>query len=165
MVPNSTVALQGVREQEEEAQMIGWWRGASPSTRALSVIATLGCLVALGAAGFATWFAVDPEYWFPGAYAEKGERGDPGPPGPPGPRGEPGPVGPSASQSISDLEARVSDLEGELDILGDFDFSLNDLQARVEQVEANLLTLCRDTESTFEDTDLFRFVSLGCLLY
>lgn len=145
--------------------MVGWWREASRSTRALSLLAMLGCITALSAASLATWFAVDPEYWFPGAYAAKGERGDPGPVGPPGPRGKPGPVGPSAARSISGLEARLSEAEGELDSIGELDSSFSDLETRIEEVEENLFTLCRDAENVFEDTELFSFVNLGCVLY
>lgn len=71
-----------------------------------------------------------PKFWFPGAYAEKGERGDKGPEGDEGPRGPRGPVGPAGpdvdealnmSYELDDrtvkLQRQVEDLETWLDSL------------------------------------------------
>jgi hypothetical protein len=47
--------------------------------RVLAVVAVVNGLLALIALGWLAWIAADPQYWFPGAYAQKGVRGDPGP--------------------------------------------------------------------------------------
>jgi hypothetical protein len=80
---------------------------------AATTIASL--IVALTSAGVLTWVLVDPHYWFPGAYAQKGARGNPGPRGPIGRRGPPGPVGPNAASAIDDLSSQVDDLSSRLD--------------------------------------------------
>ena len=62
-----------------------------------------------------------PKFWFPGAYAEKGERGDKGPEGDKGPKGNKGPRGPRGPgvnaflSRIGDLEYQISDLDSRLD--------------------------------------------------
>jgi hypothetical protein len=35
--------------------------------------------IALTSVALVVWIAADPQYWFPGAYAQQGDRGDPGP--------------------------------------------------------------------------------------
>jgi hypothetical protein len=35
-------------------------------------------VLALVALGWLAWIAADPQYWFPGAYAQKGDRVTPG---------------------------------------------------------------------------------------
>lgn len=145
--------------------MISWWRGASAPSRVLAIVATVGCAVALTTAGLVAWLIADPEYWLPGAYAEKGERGDPGPRGPRGPRGRPGPVGPSARDALDDLELRLSATEDTVYYLTELERSVQKLESRLVDVEDNVVTLCRNAEDTFEDTDLFSYISLGCPLY
>jgi hypothetical protein len=71
--------------------------------------------LAVACAAVLTWVLVDPHYWLPGAYAQKGPRGDRGPRGPVGLQGPPGPVGPSASSAIDDLSSQVDDLSSRLD--------------------------------------------------
>lgn len=53
--------------------------------------------------------AAAPTFWFPGAYAEKGEQGDQGPLGDRGPRGRRGPVGP-AGPDVADALSEVQGL-------------------------------------------------------
>ena len=69
------------------------------------------------AIGRLSWIVADPQYWFPGAYAEKGERGERGPRGPIGPPGPPGPVGPDAEAAVSELEGQLTDVSSELETL------------------------------------------------
>jgi hypothetical protein len=132
--------------------------GIRPPSRVRSVVMTrtrwlvtglvVSLATALTAIGLIVWIAVDPEYWFPGAYAPKGVQGDPGPRGPAGPQGPPGPVGPDAADAIDeassrldDLESRVSDLESRVDDLetGTGDqaaSSVDDLSSRMDDVES-----------------------------
>jgi hypothetical protein len=77
--------------------------------------ATLAANVA--AIGWLTWIVVAPEYWFPGAYAEKGEQGDRGPRGPVGPPGPPGPVGPDAEDAVATLDGQLTDVSSEVEDL------------------------------------------------
>jgi hypothetical protein len=98
--------------------------------------------IALTAIGLIAWIAADPQYWFPGAYAAKGQQGDVGPRGPRGASGPPGPVGPDAEAAISDLSDRLDDLETGT---GDqADSSVTDLSDK-------LSTICDaiDTEYTY----------------
>ena len=93
-------------------------------------------VVTLFLAGWLVWISADPQYWFPSAYAEKGEQGDEGPVGEQGPRGEQGPVGragPDAEDALdlaNDLDSRMTDLEDQI----------YDLQGGIEAVEAYLNT-------------------------
>jgi hypothetical protein len=84
----------------------------APRSLAASVVP-----VSLVALGWLAWISASPRYWFPDAYAQKGDRGAPGPRGPRGSAGPPGPVGPDASSAIDDLDSRISDLEDSLDTL------------------------------------------------
>ena len=69
---------------------------------------------------WAVTVVANPQLWFPGAYAEKGERGDQGPAGDKGPVGKRGPVGPAgpnvdrALTAAEDLDYRVADLEDQI---------------------------------------------------
>jgi hypothetical protein len=94
-----------------------------PKKFAIALAATAA--VALTAIGLIVWIAAEPQYWFPGAYAQKGEQGDPGPRGPRGPAGSQGPVGDTAEGAIGDLDSRVSDLE---DSIGTVQTHVSDLQ-------------------------------------
>lgn len=88
---------------------------------------------AFTAIGLITWIAVDPEYWFPGAYAPKGVQGDPGPRGPVGPQGPPGPVGPDAATAVDEVSSRLDDLEtGSGDQAAS---SVDDLSSRLDDLE------------------------------
>jgi hypothetical protein len=40
----------------------------------LVAVAISSLIVALGATAMLTWVLVDPQYWFPGAYAQQGAR-------------------------------------------------------------------------------------------
>jgi hypothetical protein len=90
-------------------------------------------LLNLAALGWLAWVVAEPAYWFPDAFAEKGEKGDRGPPGQRGPRGAvgpPGPVGPSVEDVVSDLELRIEELESGA--------STTDLQAQMDEVASDL---------------------------
>lgn len=76
---------------------------------------TVSLVLAIGCAGVLTWVLIDPQYWFPSAYAQKGEPGDRGSRGPVGPPGPAGPVGPSAGSAIDDLSSQVDDLSSQVD--------------------------------------------------
>jgi len=69
-------------------------------SRAVLVLLVINLAATLVAIGWLAWISSSPRYWFPGAYAAKGERGDLGPRGPRGPVGPPGPVGPDAASAI-----------------------------------------------------------------
>jgi hypothetical protein len=109
----------------------------------------IGLLVAnatlsIGALAWLSWIAVEPRYWFPSAYAEKGERGDLGPRGPVGPEGPPGPVGPDAAdayaraaEELSTLAARVSDLE---DAVASTDVA--ELESGLDDLNSTFQNLC-----------------------
>src|SRR4051794_28854249 len=100
---------------------------------------------ALTAIGLIVWMAVDPQYWFPGAYAPQGVQGEPGPRGPVGAQGPPGPVGPDASAAIDDLTSRLDDLEtGNGDQAPE---SVEDLSSRVDDVASRV----DDVESSADD--------------
>jgi hypothetical protein len=73
--------------------------------------------IALTSVGLVVWIAADPQYWFPGAYAQQGDRGDPGPRGPRGLIGPQGPVGDTAEGAVADLDVRVSELEDSIGTL------------------------------------------------
>jgi hypothetical protein len=68
-------------------------------------LVSLGCVV---------WIAADPEYWFPGAYAEQGEKGPRGDAGHRGPIGRRGPEGP-AGPGVDEVEARVEEVASTAD--------------------------------------------------
>jgi hypothetical protein len=111
-------------------------------TRWLVAGMAVSLATALTAIGLVVWMAVDPEYWFPGAYAPKGIQGDPGPRGPVGPPGPAGPVGPDAADAVDELTSQLEDLTSRLDDLetGSGDQapeSVTDLSARVDDVESN----------------------------
>lgn len=115
---------------------------------AVSLIAN-GMLVLL-TLGWLTWITVEPKYWFPDAYAEKGEPGDRGPVGPVGPPGPEGPVGPDAEDAIAavaaDLEAVGSTLEEVQTELDDLEsgFSTSELETRLASAEQQLNDLCQE---------------------
>lgn len=112
------------------------------------------------------WIAVDPEAWFPDAFAEKGEIGDPGPVGPRGPRGQAGPVGPPAQAAISQvanvvadlgndissLERRMSDVEQNVD--GSFGTGID---ADLEDLKSSVYDMCDDLEFALD-------LRLSCVL-
>jgi hypothetical protein len=92
---------------------------------ALIATAIVSFVVAITSLGLVVWMAVDPERWFPGAYAQQGEQGPPGPAGPQGPAGPPGPVGPDAQSEVEDVSLRLSDVEDRVETLED---RLDDLE-------------------------------------
>jgi hypothetical protein len=90
-------------------------------------------LLTLTALGWLAWLTVEPQDWFPDAFAEKGERGAPGPRGGRGPRGAigpQGPVGPTVEEAIGHLESRLEELE-----LG---ISATDLQTSIDEIQSEL---------------------------
>ena len=81
------------------------------------LVSAVGSVLALVALGWVTWIVVEPRYWLPTAYAEKGERGD---------VGRRGPIGAAASRArqprcgrrldslasdVDDVRAQVAELE------------------------------------------------------
>ena len=89
--------------------------------------------------GLLMWMIVDPQQFFAGAYAEKGERGDPGPRGPRGREGPAGPVGPDAAAAVEDVSSEVSDLD---DRVTDLEGQSDELDARTSAVEDTLSEMC-----------------------
>jgi hypothetical protein len=109
----------------------------------LLATAVVSLLLATASVGLVAWIAIDPERWFPSAFAEQGEPGPPGPRGPVGPPGPPGPVGPDAEDLVSTLQSDVDDLASSLeDTQSDLE-SLSDhagftqLESDLEEVEAS----------------------------
>jgi hypothetical protein len=109
------------------------------------------------AIGWTTWIVAEPRYWFPGAYAQKGERGDKGPRGPLGPPGPSGPVGPEAADVILDLEASISGVETRLEELAsDLDdlenhSGITQLESDVEEAQ-RLASEAKDAAEEVENT-------------
>lgn len=100
----------------------------------------LTAAVALTAIGLIVWMAAKPQYWFPDAYAAKGESGDIGSGGPQGPPGPPGPVGPEAATTIDDLSSTVDELSTRLD---DLETGTGDQAASsVDDLKTALTDLC-----------------------
>lgn len=107
--------------------------------RLLLAIAITSLLVALASLGLVAWIVVDPDYWFPDAFAEQGEQGPRGPRGPVGPPGPPGPVGPNAEEAISSVSSQVDDLVFEVE---DLSSQQDDLDSRVSDVESTVEDIC-----------------------
>lgn len=114
----------------------------------------------LAVVGWAAWAATDPEYWFPGAFAEEGPRGDEGPRGERGPRGPEGPVGPGvedvqntadeALAGVDDVQTQLDDVSSRVDNLEGVD--TYDLESRVSDLESQMDEVC----STLDfDLDLY----------
>jgi hypothetical protein len=108
--------------------------------RAVLALIAFNLFASLVALGWLAWISASPRYWFPQAYAQKGDRGDQGPRGQQGPAGPPGPVGPDAQSAIDDLDVRLSDLEGSVETLQS---DLSDLQD-----ESGFSTLETDVQDT-----------------
>jgi hypothetical protein len=90
--------------------------------RLLVTLLTISLVLNVAAIGWLGWIVADPQYWFPDAYAEKGQQGDRGPRGPVGPPGPPGPVGPDAEDAFSALDGQLTDLTSEVeDLRSEFD--------------------------------------------
>jgi hypothetical protein len=101
------------------------------------VVNALLCLTALG---WLAWITFEPRYWFPDAFAEKGERGERGPRGEQGPRGAigpRGPVGPSVREAIEAVEADIGDLEGRIADL-ESAVGVSELQSQVDELGSEL---------------------------
>jgi peptidoglycan hydrolase CwlO-like protein len=109
------------------------------SRRLLVAVLVVSLAVNAAAIGWLSWIVADPEYWFPGAYAEKGQRGDRGPRGPVGPAGPPGPVGPDAEDAFSTLDGQLSDVTSEVE----------DLTSEVEDLRSELDELCSAISSAY----------------
>ena len=123
--------------------------------RLLRTLITVNVVLVLLVGGWAVWVTADPEYWFPGAYAEKGARGDEGPRGPRGERGPLGQVGPAGpgvedvSSTVDDLNSRVDDIEDSVHNLEGVDVyeveqRLTDVESRVDEA-CSTLSLDLDT--------------------
>lgn len=116
--------------------------------RLLTAIACLALATSLVLGGLLAWVLVDPQHWFPDAYAQQGDRGPVGPAGPPGPQGPPGPVGPDAEAAIDDLSLRVDDLESSLSDLADhaggttLEGDVDQLRDDVDSVQQTVSDLC-----------------------
>ena len=111
-------------------------------TLALAASLTLNAV----ALGWLTWIAVDPQAWFPGAYAERGEKGPRGPRGPTGPVGPAGPVGPDAEEAVSSVSFQVDELTGRIDVL---EGELADAQDAADAAAARLDDLCGAINSAY----------------
>lgn len=113
-------------------------------------IVAVNVMLTLLISGWAVWVALDPQFWFPAAFAEQGEPGEQGPPGERGPEGPPGPFGPGvddvavqaedatgvADEAIGladDLEGRVAELES---------INLFDLENRLSAAESRIDEAC-----------------------
>lgn len=114
------------------------------------LIASLAVNFLLGVAAVAwlTWVTVEPRYWFPGAYAPKGEQGEPGPRGPRGPVGPSGPVGPDAREAIEVIESDIRELasmlaevESDLATLSSMS-GFSELETEITDLSARLDALC-----------------------
>ena len=112
------------------------------------LVGNLALTLAVGA--WAVWAATDPEYWFPGAFAEEGPRGDEGPRGERGPRGPEGPVGPGvedvqntadeALAGIDDVQTQVDEVGYRVDDLEGVD--TYDLESQVSDLESQMDEVC-----------------------
>lgn len=126
---------------------------------AAAVVASL--LTALAALALTAWVALEPRYWLADAYAEpaRGERGPRGIRGPAGPVGPEGPVGPGAVADFALVEEATTELSQRVD----------DLEATLEDVEAQLINLCDEIGSVYRlyansaTEDALRNLWLACL--
>jgi hypothetical protein len=118
------------------------------SNRLVGWIGRVALAASLVLGGILTWVLVDPQHWFPDAYAQQGDRGPTGPAGPPGPQGPPGPVGPDAEAAVDDLSSRVDDLESSLSDLSDhvggttLEGDVDQLRDDVDAVQQTVSDLC-----------------------
>jgi hypothetical protein len=121
----------------------------------LLATAVVSLLLAITAVGLITWMAVDPERWFPDAFAQQGVQGPPGPRGPEGPAGPAGPVGPDAASEIDDLSFRVSDVEDSVETV---DGRLDDLETgsgdeasmSVDDIATTVQAMCDEFYNSIE---------------
>ena len=97
--------------------------------------------VALIGVGGLAWVIADPQYWFPGAYAEKGDRGDRGPRGPRGLVGPPGPVGPDAEEAIFAIQGDLEDISSRLDEL-EGGTSATEIQNEIDALQSAIDDIC-----------------------
>jgi hypothetical protein len=112
-----------------------------PLKRLLIASLAVNLVLGLAAVGWVTWIVIAPKYWFPGAYAGKGERGDRGPRGPVGPLGPAGPVGPDAADAIYELEGTLDDLSVRLDDL-EAGSGTSELQYNIDSVDSKVEDIC-----------------------
>jgi hypothetical protein len=114
----------------------------------VAVVASLALNVV--ALGWLAWIVADPSYWFPGAYAERGDRGPAGPLGPRGPVGPPGPVGPDAEDAVSSLSTDLEDLSARVDDL-ESGGGTSDLQSEIDDLSTTVESIC--SEFSFSDLE------------
>lgn len=114
--------------------------------RALIASLAANAVLTIALIGWVTWIVLEPQYWFAGAYAEKGPTGDAGPRGDRGPLGPPGPVGPDAEDAIAALDSRLTDIESNFEdletALGDAGFTADDVATRLDALEAFQSGIC-----------------------
>jgi hypothetical protein len=121
----------------------------------LLATAAVSLLLAITSVGLIAWMAVDPERWFPDAFAQQGVQGPPGPRGPVGPAGPPGPVGPDAEEAVASLQSDVDDLSSSLESLSghsgytQLESDLEDVEASVQEVADKVESIC--TEFSYYD--------------
>ena len=107
-----------------------------------------------------------PKFWFPGAYAEKGERGDQGPVGEEGPRGVRGPQGPAgpdvdeALSAVDDLDSQVSSIE---DQISDLQSSIEGTNSAVSLTNQNAYEVCTSLEDLRDALEDGGYISGGYL--
>ena len=100
----------------------------------------VNALLSLTALGWLAWITAEPSYWFPDAFAEKGERGDRGPTGKRGPRGAVGPrgpAGPTVEEALEEVNSRISNLETDLVSL-EAGISTSELQNQIDEIESSV---------------------------
>jgi hypothetical protein len=118
--------------------------------RFLTVVVVANMALTLLIGGWAIWVAVDPQYWFPGAFAMQGSPGEQGPTGTRGPPGPPGPLGPGiddiavqaeeAASAAEEARGMADDLDGRLAELESID--LYDLESRLSAAESRVDEAC-----------------------
>lgn len=120
-------------------------------SRVLLALIVGNVVLTLAVVGWVVWAAADPEYWFPGAFAEQGPRGDEGPRGDQGPRGPAGPTG-APGPGVEDVQAAVDDAQSTAD---DGLAQVEDIGSRVDNLEGvdvyDLESRVSDLESRVEE--------------
>lgn len=101
------------------------------TTRLVSIAAVTAAVLSVVTLMLVTWIVVNPGFWFPGAYAERGPAGVKGPPGDKGPQGEAGP--PGSPEGVEELESEVDEVRSEVE---DVRSGVEDAEARVSDLES-----------------------------
>jgi hypothetical protein len=78
--------------------------------------------------------------------AETGPAGTPGKRGPAGPEGPEGPEGPSGAAEISQLEAEVEDLRGQVEEGEDLEGAIESLETEIDDLNGVASEICLEVE-------------------